>query len=166
MTAVSPSRLWRIAEEQHPHDALARRDLYRQLMVEAGLIVPRQPGESVNLPCGWPHQPEPPDTFKVVGEWPHQIVRRDPSDETDQQRGDDAFYRGSAWPVVEDGRIRWVGTYEEARAIARSAAGLPPERPDPTILEPHAPWLLSDAKFVGLSLAVLVIAVLVIVWLS
>lgn len=58
---VSPSRLWEQANNEHPDDDEARRSRYHELMVEHGHIVKREPGQSVNLPCGWPHRPEPED---------------------------------------------------------------------------------------------------------
>lgn len=56
-----PAVLWAQAEREHPHDVSARRTRYHELMVEHGHIVKREPGQSVNLPCGWPHRPEPED---------------------------------------------------------------------------------------------------------
>lgn len=53
--------LWDQADRENPHDPIARGVRYRELMVEHGFIVKREPGQSVNLPCGWPHKPEPED---------------------------------------------------------------------------------------------------------
>lgn len=58
---ISPARLWHQATAEHPDDDSARRARYHELMVEQGHIVKREPGQSVNLPCGWPHLPEPAD---------------------------------------------------------------------------------------------------------
>lgn len=60
----SPAWLWQKALVEHPHDEGARRARYRELLVEHGHIVKREPGESVNLPCGWPHRPELADVAK------------------------------------------------------------------------------------------------------
>ena len=52
--SVSPSKLWGQARSEHPKDGDARGRRYVQLMREAGLIVPREPGDdSPLLPCGW-----------------------------------------------------------------------------------------------------------------
>ena len=56
-----PAALYDVAAKEHPDDPEALRDRYHALMVEHGHIVKRQPGQSVNLPCGWPHRPEPDD---------------------------------------------------------------------------------------------------------
>ena len=50
--------LWRQAVEEAPDRVLAR---YNELLREHGHIVKRESGQSVNLPCGWPHRPEPED---------------------------------------------------------------------------------------------------------
>lgn len=53
----SPRELFDMAERQFPHLPKARAERYKALMVEAGhIVVKRKPGESANLPCGWPHR--------------------------------------------------------------------------------------------------------------
>jgi len=53
-----PDQLWRQAEEEFPNDQAARRIRYVALMREHGLLRPTLPGESRNLPCGWPGDPK------------------------------------------------------------------------------------------------------------
>lgn len=50
-----PHRLWAKAEAEFPDDEDARRERYRELMIEAGNLIP---GKPKNLPCGWPHLEE------------------------------------------------------------------------------------------------------------
>jgi hypothetical protein len=45
LAAFSPYALWRFA---------GGGELYRKLMFEIGYLVPKQPGDDGNLPCGWP----------------------------------------------------------------------------------------------------------------
>jgi hypothetical protein len=42
----SPSELWQIARSEHPENAEARGKRYVQLLREAGLVVPREPGDN------------------------------------------------------------------------------------------------------------------------
>ena len=60
-----PAALYDVAAKEHPGDVEAIRDRYRELMIEHGHIVKREPGQSVNLPCGWPHRPEPDDVTRL-----------------------------------------------------------------------------------------------------
>lgn len=46
---------WDKAYDEFPRDSESRRARYKELMIEHGHIVKREPGESRNLPCGWPH---------------------------------------------------------------------------------------------------------------
>lgn len=66
LEAPGPARLWACA-----YAAAAGRQqrqlLYGWLMMAFGHIVPRELGQSVNLPCGWPHLPEPDDVVEVEG---------------------------------------------------------------------------------------------------
>ena len=50
-----PHELWEQARSEHPDNAEARGRRYVQLMREAGLIVPREPGDDtpMTLECGW-----------------------------------------------------------------------------------------------------------------
>ncbi len=64
----TPMQLFGLAASEHPDDDTARRDRYRALMVEHGHLVKREPGQSVNLPCGWPHRPEPDADPAVTGD--------------------------------------------------------------------------------------------------
>ena len=51
--------LWEQARSEHPDNPEARGHRYVELMREAGLIVPREPGDdSPMLPCGWPNRAE------------------------------------------------------------------------------------------------------------
>jgi hypothetical protein len=52
MTRLMPAELYAQAEKEHPHDREALRDRYRQLMIEHGHLVERQPGDDGSLPCG------------------------------------------------------------------------------------------------------------------
>lgn len=54
---LSPSDLWHQAGAEHPDDVAARRQRYRDLCAEHGVTTPARPGESRNLPCGWPGEP-------------------------------------------------------------------------------------------------------------
>lgn len=57
-----PNELWNLAAKENPDAGshAARIARYQELMIEHGHIVKRQPGQSVSLPCGWPH-PSAPD---------------------------------------------------------------------------------------------------------
>lgn len=50
----APWQLWRQANDEHPNDQAARRIRYIELMRKYGHLRPPLPGESRNLPCGWP----------------------------------------------------------------------------------------------------------------
>lgn len=52
---------WAKARREHPDDLDKQRFRYIELLREQGHVVKRKPGESVNLPCGWPHRAEPDD---------------------------------------------------------------------------------------------------------
>lgn len=43
MPEPSPCALWRLADDEHPHDAAARRKRYIELMVEAGHLIVTPP---------------------------------------------------------------------------------------------------------------------------
>ena len=49
----TPYTLWLKARQEHPDDKEACGRRHVELMREAGMIVPRRPGESRKLPCGW-----------------------------------------------------------------------------------------------------------------
>ena len=59
LTAFSPYSLWRragggVIDLDTGNYVEADGELYRQLMVAAGYLVLRQPGDDGILPCGWP----------------------------------------------------------------------------------------------------------------
>lgn len=57
---AQPHELWEQARSDHPQDRDARGRRYVQLMCEAGLIVPREPGDDTPMfACGYePHRAE------------------------------------------------------------------------------------------------------------
>jgi hypothetical protein len=61
LTAWSPHRLWMragggVIDLDTGRYAQVDPDLYRRLMIAAGYLVPRQPGDDGHLPCGWPRE--------------------------------------------------------------------------------------------------------------
>lgn len=56
----SPNELYKQADRECRASGLdgphPRRLRYMELMREHGHIVPKQPGDDGNLPCGWPHR--------------------------------------------------------------------------------------------------------------
>jgi hypothetical protein len=59
LVEFSPHKLWRrsgggVIDLDTGMYVSADADLYRRLMVAAGYLVPKQPGDDGNLPCGWP----------------------------------------------------------------------------------------------------------------
>lgn len=56
LRAFSPFHLWTRAGGCVLHNEITHADdeLYRDLMIAAGYVVPRRPGDDGNLPCGWP----------------------------------------------------------------------------------------------------------------
>ena len=74
LSAFSPHRLWEragggVIDLDTGNYVEANSDLYRQLMLAAGYLVPRQPGDDGSLPCGWParrHGEDPIDHARRV----------------------------------------------------------------------------------------------------
>lgn len=52
---------WEKARQEFPDDPERRKYRFVELLWEHGHVVKRKPGESVNLPCGWPHRTTPAD---------------------------------------------------------------------------------------------------------
>lgn len=71
----SPGRLWNQADREsqdqpcYSEEARVawRRLRYFKLMRDAGHIVTLEPGESPNLPCGWPHRAVADDVVVMPG---------------------------------------------------------------------------------------------------
>lgn len=63
LRAFGPADLWRraggrVIDLDTGDYVEVDRDLYRGLMMAAGYIVSRRPGDDGNLPCGWPVRQE------------------------------------------------------------------------------------------------------------